>query len=153
MAKLNNLFVLMYFFMLKKKINLEGFYSSMHSNYVRETTGWWLNYQLYKTHFSCNLQLVTAFPLNVTLSLNPFEYQNKPISNIWTNPLFWEKNEIRNISCLKKLTYPEGHIGSRVWLFKVSQFRSLILDILNLLSLLRLKTISSAILIFWGYNF
>lgn len=137
-----------------EKINWDGFYSSMHNNYVRETTGWLLNYQLYKTLFQ--LQFATHHWVSFKCYFEPKPirtHQNKQVTVIFGQILFiWEVNEKINCSCLKNLTYSEGHIGTRVRLFKVSQFRSLILEILNLISLLRLKTISSAILIFWGYN-
>lgn len=81
---------------------------------MRETTGQWLNYQLCKTHFSCNLQLVTEYPLNVTLSLNLFQYQNKQVTVIFGQMLLlekWMKKEILAVSktwhTLKDILAPE----------------------------------------------
>lgn len=63
----------------------------MPSVYVKETTGCWLNYQSYKTHFSCNLKLIIKFCLNVSLGLNSFDYQKKQFPVIFGQIILFEE--------------------------------------------------------------
>lgn len=44
-----------------------------------------------KTHFGCNLQLITECPLNVSLSLKSFKYQNKQVIVIFGQIISFEK--------------------------------------------------------------
>lgn len=76
-----------YFCIMKK--NWKYFYSSMHSIYVKETTGCWLNYQPYKAHFSCDLQFIIEFPLCYFGSELIWISKETIPCNIWTKHPFW----------------------------------------------------------------
>lgn len=118
-----------YFCFMKK--NWKYFYSSMHSIYVKETTGCWLNYQPYKAHFSCDLQFITEFPLCYFGSELIWISKETIPCNIWTKHPFWVVNEKIFFSSLRNVAYNEWHVGTRVWVLRVPQFIYLFLDILN----------------------